>query len=287
MTRMIDRLALANFLRRRRAQLRPSDVGLPPGTRRRTPGLRRDEVAQLAGMSNDYYTRLEQARGANPSEVIVASLARTLRCDDDARDHLFRLAGFVPPARPNRRRIRPGVMSLVEHLGDVPACIATDLHEILWLNDLAETVLGMDLDRHTGLARNYTWRLFTDATVRGRFAADDWPRFAAVQVSDLRAAYARNTGGGDTAYADQLVADLLARSAEFRELWDRHEVAIRYTESKRMFHPVVGDLPLTCEIITPEPGLKVIAYFPTERTDAREKLDILRAGVGTRHPVSA
>ncbi|MBO0610094.1 helix-turn-helix transcriptional regulator [Myceligenerans salitolerans] len=279
---MIDRLALANFLRRRRAQLNPPDVGLPPGGRRRTPGLRRDEVALLAGMSNDYYTRLEQARGANPSETIVASLARALRCDDDARDHLFRLAGFVAPARPNRRRIRPGVMSLVEHLGDVPVCIATDLHEVLWLNDLAETVLGMDLDRHAGLARNYTWRCFTDPGVRGRFAGDDWPRYAAVQVNDLRAACARNAGGGDTAYADQLVTDLRSRSREFRELWDRHEVAVRLSEDKRMVHPRVGHLALTCEIITPEPGLKVIAYFPTAGTDARDKLDALRVGAGHR-----
>lgn len=287
MTVMVDRRALASFLRRRRDQLTPSDVGLPAGARRRTPGLRRDEVALLTGISNDYYTKLEQARGANPSEAIVTSLARALRCDDDSRDHLFRLAGFVPPARPNRRRIRPGVMSLVERLRDVPVCIATDLHEVLWLNDLAETVLGMNFDRHTGLARNYTWRCFTDLQVRGRFVADDWPRYAAVQVNDLRAAYARNADGGDMTYADRLVTDLSSRSSEFRELWDRHEVAVRLSEDKRMLHPLVGLLPLTCEVVTPEPGLKVIAYFPTPGTDARKKLDRLLTNIDLRHPISA
>ena len=284
---MNDRLALANFLRRRRAQLRPSDVGLPPGTRRRTPGLRRDEVALLAGMSHDYYTRLEQARGAQPSEAIVASLARAFRCDYDARDHLFRLAGFVPPARPNARRIRPGVMRLVEHLSDVPACVATDLHEVLWLNDLAKDVLGMDIEGRSGLARNYTWRCFTDPEVRGRFAPAGWPDFAARQVNDLRAAYARNTDGGDTAYADRLVGDLTTRSREFRELWDRHEVAVRVSENKHLVHPVVGDLLLTCEIITPEPGIKVIPYEPTEGSDARAKLDVLRARINARPEVRA
>ena len=279
---MTDRLALADFLRRRRARLAPSDVGLPLGRRRRTPGLRREEVAQLAGMSSDYYTRLEQARGANPSELVVGALARALRCNDDERDHLFRLAGFVPPPRgpASARLIRPGVMSLAQHLGDVPVAICSDLHEMLWLNDLAEIVLGVDLEKCSGLARNYTWRCFTDAQVRGRFSPDDWPRYAAVQVSDLRAARARNAGDDD--YANHLVTDLRARSAEFRELWDRHEVTVRHSERKRMFHPLVGALPLTCEIITPEPGLKAVVYFPTEGTDARRKLDVLRAGIGDR-----
>src|SRR5690606_12452437 len=133
---VIDRAGLADFLRRRRETLRPADVGLPDGVRRRTPGLRRDEVAHLAGMSTDYYTRLEQRRGANPSPSIVAALARALRCDLDERDHLFHLAGLSPPPRRAGRHIRPGLISLAERLTDVPVCICTDLNEVLWQNAL-------------------------------------------------------------------------------------------------------------------------------------------------------
>ena len=120
---VIDRAGLADFLRRRRAMLRPADVGLPDGMRRRTPGLRRDEVAQLAGMSNDYYARLEQRRGSHPSEPIVAALALALRCDSDERDHLFHSAGLTSPPRRTGRHIRPGLISLAERLTDVPVCI--------------------------------------------------------------------------------------------------------------------------------------------------------------------
>src|SRR5690349_16720295 len=127
MAAVIDRAGLADFLRRRRELLGPGDVGLPEGVRRRTPGLRREEVAQLAGMSADFYSRLEQSRGANPSESIVAALARALRCDLDERDHLYHLAGFAPPPRRPGRHVRPGLLALAERLGDVPVSICSDL----------------------------------------------------------------------------------------------------------------------------------------------------------------
>jgi transcriptional regulator with XRE-family HTH domain len=106
---VIDRPGLADFLRRRRRLLHPADVGLPDGPRRRTPGLRREEVAQLAGVSTDHYTRLEQARGSAPSEAVVGAIARALRCDLDQRDHLLHLAGYPAPPRRSGGHVRPGL----------------------------------------------------------------------------------------------------------------------------------------------------------------------------------
>ncbi|TDD10227.1 XRE family transcriptional regulator [Nonomuraea diastatica] len=268
----MDRAGLADFLRRRRDLLRPADVGLPDGVRRRAPGLRRDEVAALAGMSSDYYARLEQCRGANPSEPIVAALARALRCDLDERDHLFRMAGLAPPARRAGRHVRPGLISLAGRLTDVPVCICTDLHEVLWQNALADIVLGRH-DDHAGRVP-IAWRWFTEPAVRGRFPEEDWPRHSRAHVNDLRATYSRRAGEADIV---ELVHGLLKRSAEFRGLWERHEVAVRRFDRKRFLHPEVGVLHLTCEVLlTPEEDLTMLAFFPTEGTDAQEKLDLLR-----------
>lgn len=270
---VIDRAGLADFLRRRRELLHPADVGLVDGVRRRTPGLRRDEVAQLAGMSADYYSRLEQRRGANPSESIVAALARALRCDLDGRDHLYHLAGLTPPVRLAGRHIRPGLISLADRLADVPVLIASDLHEVLWQNRLADLALGRQ-DGPPGHGRNLVWRWFTDPAVRERVPEEDWSRLAAAGVADLRATHARRAGDPDVT---TLVHDLLTRSAEFRRLWDAHEVGVRRLDVKRMRHPEVGLLELTCEVLlTPDADVQLLAFFPTEGTDAREKLELLR-----------
>jgi transcriptional regulator with XRE-family HTH domain len=271
---MIDRPGLADFLRRRRDLLRPSDLGLPAGVRRRTSGLRRDEVAQLATISTDYYARLEQCRGANPSEPVVASLARALRCDLDERDHLYYLAGFSPPARHSNGYVRPGVMSLLDRLKDVPACVVTDLGEILWQNTIAEIALDWTTGRRVDRAQNVVWQWFTEPALRSCFPEEDWPRHSLAHVSDIRATYSRR--GGDTDVA-KLVHDLLKHSEEFRDLWERHEVAVHRFDRKRFLHPEVGVLHLTCEVLlSPEEDTRVLAFFPTEGTDAREKLELLR-----------
>ncbi|TDW23563.1 helix-turn-helix protein [Kribbella kalugense] len=273
MERVIDRDGLADFLRRRRELLHPADVGLPDGARRRTPGLRREEVAQLAGMSTDYYSRLEQSRGANPSEPIVASLARALRCDLDERDHLYNLAGIAPPLRWAGRHISPGLLALVSRLTDIPVIIGTDLDEILWQNELADVVIG------GGAGRNLTWLWFTDPEVRKIFPEEDWDVHSASHVADLRATYSRRMGDRDIT---ELVDGLTARSEEFRALWELHEVAVRRLPRKRFLNAEVGDLDLTCEtLLTPAADLRVRAFFPLEGTDAREKLDLLRV-IGTQ-----
>jgi hypothetical protein len=273
MDHVIDRPGLADFLRRRRAALRPADVGLPDGARRRTPGLRRDEVAQRADMSTDYYTRLEQCRGPHPSASIVAALAQALRCDLDERDHLFHLAGLTPPPHRAAGHIRPGLISLADRLTDVPVCICTDLNEVLWQNPLADAVQG-PLNNSPGRSRNMIWRWFTEPGARSRIPEQDWPRHSSAHVNDLRATYARRTGEADVT---ALVHDLRERSPEFRALWERHEVAVRRYDRKRIVHPEVGLLHLTCELLlTPEDDLKMLAFFPTDGTDARDKLELLR-----------
>ncbi|GAB3698064.1 helix-turn-helix transcriptional regulator [Saccharopolyspora tripterygii] len=270
---MIDRPGLADFLRRRRELLRPSDVGLPEGLRRRTPGLRRDEVAQLAGISTDYYTRLEQRRGSHPSEPVVAGLARALRFSLDERDHLFHLAGMTPPPRRAGGHIRPSLISLADRLTDVPVTICTDLNEVLWQNALSIALVG---DRKQPGARHgsFVWRWFTEPGMRDGIPEEDWAHHSAAHVSDLRATYSRRAGERDIT---GLVEDLLERSDEFRELWERHEVGVRHMDRKRFRHPEVGLVEVNCEtLLTPEADLKFLAYFPAEGTDAREKLDLLR-----------
>lgn len=139
----LDRAGLADFLRRRRARLAPSDVGLSAGTRRRTPGLRREEVAQLAGMSADYYTRLEQSRGPRPSRQILGALARALRLSDDERDHLFHLGGEEPPRGAHGSgHVRPGLLLVLDRLDDTPAQVVGDLGDVLAQNVMAAALVG-------------------------------------------------------------------------------------------------------------------------------------------------
>ena len=279
---VIDRAGLADFLRHRRELLRPADVGLPPGARRRTPGLRREEVAALAGVSADYYTRLEQARGPHPSASVVAAVARALRCEADERDHLFHLADITPPPRRAGRHIPPGLLRLCDHLTDVPALVLSDLTEVLWQNPLADALNG-PLAPEPGRANNAGWRWFTDPALREMCPPQDRARLSASHVRDLRAVWSRRGGDADVT---ALVADLCAASTEFAELWERHEVAERRVDRKQFQHPEVGLVCVTCEVLlTPESDLSLLVLFPTEGTDTREKFDLLRViGVQDLHP---
>ena len=195
----MQREELAGFLRRHRDRLQPGDVGLPHGLRRRTAGLRREEVAQLAGASTDTYLRLEQARGPQPSAQMLTAIARALRLSDDERDHLFHLAGHPPP--PNRRttqHVRPGLLYLLDHLPDVAALVISDLGVTLAQNPLATALLG-DQSRHTGRDRSAVWRWFTDTTSRDIYPSEDHDHRSRVMVADLRATAARRHGDPDVA----------------------------------------------------------------------------------------
>lgn len=270
----MDRDELADFLRRRRDQLQPAEVGLLPGHRRRTPGLRRDEVALLAGMSTDYYTRLEQARGPRPSVQVLGALARALRFTDDERDYLFHLCGHTAPQRDGGdRHVGPGLLYLLAQLETTPAAVSSDLGEVLAQNRM-HMLLTDDFSRYTGMDRYRTWRWFTDPESRRRFPEQDWGHLTRKHVADLRATAARRAGDADVT---ELITRLRSASPEFESMWMEHEVAVRLSDSKRMIHPRVGLMDLVCEtLVTPAVNQKLLVYYPRPGSDAQEKLDLLR-----------
>ena len=271
----MDRSELADFLRRRREALRPQDVGLPEGARRRAPGLRREEVAALAVMSTDYYTRLEQQRGPQPSEQMLAALARALRLTADERDHLFRLAGRNPPAAASSAaatHVAPALLRVLDRLADTPALILSDLGETLVQNRMAEALFG-DRSRHTGLARSEIYRWFTAAGERLRYPRDDRARQSRALVANLRAAYGSM---GPNSRAGRLVRALQAASPEFAELWERHEVARRFEDHKILIHPELGPIELDCQVLfTEDQSQALLVLTAPPRTEGYEKLQLL------------
>jgi transcriptional regulator with XRE-family HTH domain len=274
MLERMDRQELAAFLRSRRARVRPEDVGLKAGTRRRTPGLRREEVAQLAGMSVDYYIRLEQGRGPRPSRQILAALARALRLTDDERGHLFHLAGEAPepPAGPSRE-VPPGILHLLERLDDTPAYVLNARHDILAWNPLAAALMT-DFAALPPEERNVIRWLFTGPAA-ARYDTDAYvAELAGDSVADLRAAAGRYPGDPGIA---ELVAEVSARSPLFARLWESGEVGIRRSSRKRMVHPVVGPLELHCDVLyVPERDQRVVLYTTTPGTPSHEALKTLR-----------
>ncbi|MEV1012142.1 helix-turn-helix transcriptional regulator [Micromonospora sp. NPDC049801] len=268
----MNRAHLASFLRTRREALRPEDVGLPRGPRRRTGGLRREEVAALSGMSTDYYTRLEQQRGPHPSEQMLAALARGLRLSLAERDHLFQLAGHAVPHRAVRAdHVNPGMMRILDRLHDTPAQVVNHLGETLAQTAPAVALLG-DETRHTGLARSAHHRWFTDPTARERHPAQDHPVLSRLFVAHLHAAYTRD-GGGSRAAA--IVDDLLAASGEFAQLWREHPVPGGPCPPKRLLHPEVGALELHCQtLVDPDQSqtLLVLTAAPGSESDDRLRL---------------
>jgi transcriptional regulator with XRE-family HTH domain len=253
----MDREDLADFLRRRRESLQPDDVGLPKGRRRRTAGLRREEVASLAAMSTDFYARIEQRRGSRPSEATVAALARALRLTLDERDHLFHLAGYEPPARAIRSdHVSPPLLRVLDSL-DTPAQVTSDLAVTLVQNELALALLG-DQTEYEGPSRSLFYRWFTDPAERAHYPAEDHEEHSRTYVAGLRAVHGRNR---DDTEARELVELLLAESPEFAALWDEHEVAVRRDTHKRIVHPTVGLLELDCQILTAENQTERLLVF--------------------------
>ncbi|MEU4095395.1 helix-turn-helix transcriptional regulator [Streptomyces sp. NPDC026673] len=267
----LDRGRLADFLRRRRARLAPSDVGLTDGARRRTPGLRREEVAQLAGMSADYYTRLEQSRGPRPSRQILGALARALRLSEDERDHLFHLAGEEPPH--GTGHVRPGLLLVLDRLDDTPAQVVSDTGDVLAQNAMAAALVG-DAASRPPAERNLVRRFFLDASARELFPAADRAEHARRHVAHLRAVLAARP---DDRRAGALVAELRRRSREFARLWETREVAVRCADVRRFQHPVVGLMELECEVLlSAERGQRLIVYTARPGSESYERLRLLR-----------
>ena len=270
---MIDRAGLAEFLRRRRESLQPEDVGLPRGQRRRTSGLRREEVATICHISADYYSRLERERGPHPSEQMIGSIAQGLHLSLDERDHLFRLAGHTPPTRgPGGDYISPGMLRIFDRLTDTPAEIVTELGETLRQTAPAAALTG-DFTRYTGLARSIGYRWFTDAEFRARYHPDDHPLHSRVFASGLRAMV---TLRGPRSKAAHLQRLLLAENEEFRAVWDEHEIGIGYNDVKRFVHPEVGHIEVSCQrLVDPDQSHYLLVYTAVPGTESYEKLQLL------------
>ena len=271
----IDRTGLAEFLRRRRQSLQPQDVGLPRGSRRRTDGLRREEVAALSHMSVDYYARLERERGPRPSEQMLAAIAQGLHLSLDERDHLFRLAGHNPPARgATSEHIGPGLLRIFDRLHDTPAEIVTELGETLRQTALGVALTG-DLTGYSGPARSIGYRWFTDPATRRLYAPEDHPFLTRMFASGLREVV---TLRGPDSSAAHLAGLLLARSEEFRTVWDAHEVGIRPHEVKHFVHPELGALELTCQtLLDPGQSHALLVYTAIPGSESHEKLRLLPA----------
>jgi transcriptional regulator with XRE-family HTH domain len=269
----MQREQLADFLRRRREAIRPAEVGIADGPRRRTTGLRREEVAMLAGMSVDYVVRLEQGRSSQPSPQLLAALARSLRLSDDERDHLFHLAGHRPPPADGVARLaRAGLIRMLDLLGDNPALVVSDLSEVLAQNRTSILLTG----DHSGLSgdrRYLAYRFFTDPAARASHAPEELDYHARRLVADLRATAGRRPGDPTVS---GLIERLQAASADFRRLWTEHEVAVRRADRKTVLHPRVGALVMDCEtLVTPDQAQQLVVLTPAD-AETRERLDLLR-----------
>ncbi|GIJ43774.1 XRE family transcriptional regulator [Virgisporangium aliadipatigenens] len=272
----MHREQLADFLRRRREAIRPAEVGIADGPRRRTNGLRREEVAMLAGMSVDYVVRLEQGRSSQPSTQLLGALARALRLSDDERDHLFHLAGHQPPpADATARLARAGLVRMLDLLGGTPAMVISDLGEILAQNRMSTLLIG-DHTGITGIRRHIVYRWFTEGDALHLPA--DREAHSRRLVADLRAVAGRRAGDPDVV---GLVARLERESADFRRLWAAHEVAVRRADRKTLVHPRVGPIVLDCEtLVTPDQRQELLVLTPAD-AEARERLELLRV-LGTQ-----
>ncbi|MFE2425988.1 helix-turn-helix transcriptional regulator [Streptomyces sp. NPDC059373] len=277
---------LREFLRTRRARLSPQDAGVPvSGTARRVPGLRREELARLAGVSTDYYTRLEQGRDLNVSETVLDAVARALRLDESERTYMFELARHRPRHTRHRagrvQRVRPEVRRVLEALdGRSPAFVIGRHGDILASNRLARALIT-DFEALPHHERNMIRFMFLDEAARELYR--EWEQYAADMVASLRFEAARNP---DDRRLSELVGELTIKSPEFRTWWDDHAVREKTKGVKLYHHPVVGDMTLSYEnvsfpgdagqsmcIYTVEPGspseaaLQLLANWTTTNAD--------------------
>ncbi|MFE7276707.1 helix-turn-helix domain-containing protein [Streptomyces sp. NPDC057623] len=236
---------LGEFLKARRAEINPVELGLPDGGRtRRVPGLRREEVAVLASISTDYYTRIEQGR-LQASAPLLSELARVLRLNEDQRVYLFELAGKnVPPRGSERRQVDPQLQRMLDDLATTPAFVIGRRTEVVGWNRLAAALFA-DFGKIPQSARLYLRLLITDPAMRRLYA--DWEEVTRLAIAQLRMESARYPGDPRLT---ALVDELSARDAQFRRWWGAHDVALRTMGTKRLHHPVVGELTLDWHTLT-------------------------------------
>ena len=265
---------LGDFLRTRRTRLTPEEVGLPRGSRRRTPGLRRTEVAQMVGVSVDWYTWLEQGRSITPSTQVLERLVQTLRLDTNERTHLFLLAQQQPPPTliVEPETVSPALQHFLDQFGTRPAFVSGRRWDILAWNDAGCAIFGDFRQRTAPRERNTVWGIFTNPLSR---------QFVVNWEDDARQILAqfRNNCGRypEDAQLTELIHDLMIHSPEFRAWWPEHEVLSGQEGRKTLNHPQVGYLMferLTFQVFD-TPDLKVTVYTPLEEADTPRKLEQL------------
>jgi hypothetical protein len=277
------RAELSRFLKARRAKVRPEDVGLAPGPRRRTPGLRREEVALLAGVGITWYTWLEQGRQINASAQVLDAVSRTLRLDSAGRWHLYRLAEATPlRSWAGSAQIPDSVRAVVRSLDPLPAVLINSGFDVIESNDAHED-LFWDWHSLPCVHKNLLWCCVTEPAARDQFL--DYDREVAYLVARLRAAYGRHVGEPEWEEDIRRLADL---SSEFASLWARQEVAGPQERIRRFRHPAVGVLTFTStELeISAVPELRIVVNTPCDE-DTRARLPLTRRGPGQPSPSRA
>ncbi|WP_369230470.1 helix-turn-helix transcriptional regulator [Streptomyces sp. R21] len=270
---------LGQALRRWRDRVSPDSAGLPTGGHRRAAGLRREELALLAGISVDYVTRLEQGRSANPSGQVVEALARALRLSGDERAYLFRLAELVPPG-PEMvpAYITPSVQRLLGRLVDTPVGVSDAAMNLLLANPMYAALMG-DQSGLRGFERNGVWRNFLGMPTRVRHTPQQRRAFEVGMVAELRATAVRYPADRQLR---RMIEELRTKSKRFAELWDAGVVGRLEASRKTIEHPQVGRLTLDCDVLRVEGNdLHVLVYSAEPGTEAAEKLELLSV-VGTQ-----
>jgi transcriptional regulator with XRE-family HTH domain len=275
----MDRQELGLFLRSRRERIDPGAIGMPAGARRRTPGLRREEVATLAHISAEYYVRLEQGRAPRPSLEVLAALGRALRLNDAEVDHLHHLAG-TPPAPPHRMRldVRPSERLLLDRMPGTAAFVTSAAFDVLAWNDLAGALLAGLVDcapRDRNLARRAFLPIGAEP---GFFGVSDRDEFCRNAVLQLRATAARYP---DDPHVSGLLAELRRDSAEFAALWEAHDVDAAQVLTKTFDHPVVGPITVDCATLDiADRDQRVVLYTTAPGSPSAQALELL-AVIGT------
>ncbi|MFD9353455.1 helix-turn-helix transcriptional regulator [Streptomyces sp. NPDC060031] len=270
---------LGRALRGWRDRTAPAAVGLPAGGVRRAAGLRREELAQLAGLSVDYVVRLEQGRATSPSPQVLSALARALRLSAAERAHLYLLAGQAAPG-PGQlsAHIPPGVRRLLDQLDGAPLSVHDAAWNLTLWNPLWAALFG-DASAQRGRERNIVWRHFAGLPSRVSHSPEQEARFEAAVVADLRAASARYPAD---AGLRSLIKDLRDNSTAFARLWDTGIVGVHETDTKTIHHPDVGTLTLDCDVlVAPGSDLRIVVYTAPPGSDASARLALLNV-IGTQ-----
>jgi transcriptional regulator with XRE-family HTH domain len=276
---------LGEFLQARRAQVSPEEAGIASYGRRRVPGLRREELAQLAGVSVDYYVRLEQGRAAHPSAEVLDALARALQLDDAEQSHLHQLASPPPTRRRGTapERVAPGLERLLRQLDTVPAIVIGRRMDILAWNRLAAALIG-DFGQLPPAQRNQARLMFLDPTCRELYL--DWERHARETVGYLRHCAGRHPDDPEIA---ALVGELSVKSAHFARWWADHLVREKASGSKTYRHPIVGELTVHFETLVPPaaPDQALITYTVEPGSKSETALRLLASWDATEEQVAS